>query len=97
MQTAAKNDAIPPISFHTATLLPDNQSILICGSSNQSAYSGLAVLNATNYVWTVIIPNGTNGTSEKSPFSLLGGHVATLYHDVIIFAFGGNSNEYYPT
>ncbi|CAG8616604.1 6921_t:CDS:2, partial [Gigaspora rosea] len=94
--TATKNDVIPPIVGHTATLLPDNQSILICGGSNQSAYSGLAVLNASNYVWTVISPNGTNGTS---PTSLFGGHLATLYANVIIFAFGGYPNNiqfYYP-
>ncbi|CAG8757512.1 3816_t:CDS:10, partial [Cetraspora pellucida] len=83
---ATKNGVIPPISFHSATLLPDNQSILIYGGVNQTGYqpgySGLAVLNLSNFVWTIISPAG------RAPSSLSSGHKATLYFDVIIFAFG---------
>ncbi|CAG8826333.1 4543_t:CDS:2, partial [Dentiscutata erythropus] len=41
---ATKNGVISPISFHSATLLPNNQSILIYGGVNQTGYqySGLA-------------------------------------------------------
>ncbi|CAG8813581.1 5576_t:CDS:2, partial [Dentiscutata erythropus] len=43
-QVATKNGVIPPISFHSATLLSNNQSILIYGGVNQTGYqySGLA-------------------------------------------------------
>ncbi|CAG8516759.1 387_t:CDS:2, partial [Dentiscutata erythropus] len=82
-QVATKNRFIPPINFHSATLLLDNQSILIYGGVNQTEYqySGLAVLNSVSYVWTVISPTG----SALSFLSI--GHKATLYFDVIIFAF----------
>ncbi|CAG8773468.1 16258_t:CDS:2, partial [Dentiscutata heterogama] len=74
-----KMELFPPIIFHSATLLPDNQSILKYGGINQTGgYSGLAVLSLSNYVWTVISPTG------RAP-SL--GHKATLYFDVIIFSF----------
>ncbi|CAG8807487.1 18976_t:CDS:2, partial [Dentiscutata erythropus] len=58
--------------------------ILIYGGVNQTGYqySGLAVLNILNYVWTVISSTG----SASSLFS--SGHKATLYFDIIIFAFG---------
>ncbi|CAG8496351.1 13966_t:CDS:2, partial [Dentiscutata heterogama] len=81
-QTATKYGFIPPIGSHSATLLPDNQNIIIYGGSNQTEYSGLAVLNSVSYVWTVISPNGS------APSLLSSGHKATLYFDVIIFAFG---------
>ncbi|CAG8494530.1 32932_t:CDS:2, partial [Racocetra persica] len=76
------NGVIPPIIFHSATLLPDNQSIIIYGGSNQTGYSGLAVLNLSSYVWTIISPIG------RTPPLVSSGHKATLYFDVIIFAFG---------
>ncbi|CAG8834469.1 22798_t:CDS:2 [Gigaspora margarita] len=80
--TATKNGYIPPIISHSATLLPDNQSVLIYGGSDQAGYSGLAVLNTSNYVWTVISPTG------NAPSIISSGHKATLYFDIIIFAFG---------
>ncbi|CAG8635028.1 11483_t:CDS:2, partial [Dentiscutata heterogama] len=80
--TATKNGYIPSIISHSATLLPDNQNILIYGSSDAAGYSGLAVLNTSNYVWTVILPTG------NIPSIISNGHKATLYFDIIIFAFG---------
>ncbi|CAG8595139.1 6686_t:CDS:2, partial [Cetraspora pellucida] len=55
--TATKNGYIPSIIHHSANLLPDNQSIIIYGGSNQIGYSGLApsirILNISNgqYRW----------------------------------------------
>ncbi|CAG8567008.1 5022_t:CDS:2 [Cetraspora pellucida] len=57
-KTATKNGIIPSIIHHSATLLPSNKSIIIYGGSDQTGYSGLAVLNLSSYVWTVISPTG---------------------------------------
>ncbi|CAG8781491.1 20913_t:CDS:2, partial [Cetraspora pellucida] len=81
-KTAKKNGFIPSIIHHSATLLPDNKSIIIYGGSNESGYSGLAILNLSSYAWTVISPTG------NAPPIISSGHEATLYFDVIIFSFG---------
>ncbi|RIB15865.1 hypothetical protein C2G38_2143370 [Gigaspora rosea] len=64
MQTAEKHGFIPPISAHSATLLPDNQSIIIYGGCNQTTgYSGDYYLNNARYLMgtTVNILNISNG------------------------------------
>ncbi|CAG8662406.1 15748_t:CDS:2, partial [Dentiscutata heterogama] len=69
---------------HTATLATNNQSIIMFGgiSNSSETIDGIAVLNLTNYIWTLITPSG------NSPSETPNSHTATLYDDYIFFAFG---------
>ncbi|RIB09155.1 hypothetical protein C2G38_291119 [Gigaspora rosea] len=79
---------------HTATLTPNNQSIIVYGglsyNLNQSI-GGIAVLDLTTYIWTNYTPSGDQPASPNL-------HTAAIYKNYIIFAFGaygiGSNNNY---
>ncbi|CAG8762846.1 46028_t:CDS:2, partial [Gigaspora margarita] len=79
---------------HTATLTPNNRSIIVYGglsyNLNQSI-GGIAILDLTTYIWTNSTPSGDQPASPNL-------HTAAIYKNYIIFAFGafgiGSNNNY---